>query len=129
MFYGALQAMPNKYNNGRLRWLMSPHVAQEWELFLLNKGLSNGASFPDSLYSSPASIPSVQCPHLPDDKIILTDPQNLIVVNTYDVRIRKTAEGERAIMEDKRFYVCHLDFDPIIEELDATAVITNIRAA
>jgi hypothetical protein len=128
MFYGALGALPNKYNNGRLRWLMSPHRAQEWELFLLNKGLNAGASFPDSLYQSPASIPAVQVPRMPDDKIILVDPQNLIVVNTYDVRIRKTTEGKEAIMNDKRFYVVHLDFDPIIEELDAAAIITNIGA-
>lgn len=127
MFYNALQAMPNKYNNGKLRWLMSPHRAQQWELFLLNKGLSAGANFPDSLYQSPASIPTVQVPRMPDDKIILTDPQNLIVVNTYDVKIRKTVEGKEAIMADKRFYVVHLDSDPVIEELDATAIITNIK--
>ncbi len=127
MFYGALQAMPNKYNNGKLRWLMSPHRAQQWELFLLNQGLNSGANFPDSLYQSPASIPTVQVPRMPDDKIILTDPQNLIVVNTYDVKIRKTVEGKEAIMADKRFYVVHLDSDPIIEELDATAIIKGIQ--
>lgn len=127
MFYGALAAMPNKYNNGRLRWLMSPHRAQEWELFLLNQGLNSSANFPDSLYKSPASIPAIQVPRLPDDKIILADPQNLIVVNTYDVKIRKTVEGKEAIMADKRFYVVHLDFDTIIEELDATAIIEGIN--
>lgn len=127
MFYNALQAMPNKYNNGKLRWLMSPHRAQQWELFLLNQGLKSGANFPDSLYQSPASIPTVQVPRMPDDKILLADPQNLIVVNTYDVKIRKTVEGKEAIMADKRFYVVHLDFDPIIEELDATAVIKGIK--
>ena len=61
-----------------------------------------------------------------DNKILLTDPKNLIVVNTYDMKIRKTTEGKEAIMQDKRFYVCHLDLDPIIEELDATAIITNL---
>lgn len=126
MFYGALQAMPNKYNNGKLRWLMSPHRAQQWELFLLNQGLNSGAHFPDSLYKSPASIPTIQVPRMPDDKILLTDPQNLIVVNTYDMKIRKTTEGKEAIMADKRFYVVHLDFDAIIEETDATAIITGI---
>ncbi len=127
MFYNALQAMPNKYNNGRLRWLMSPHRAQQWELFLLNQGLKSGANFPDSLYKSPASIPTVQVPRMPDDKILLVDPQNLIVVNTYDVKIRKTTEGKEAIMADKRFYVIHLDYDAIVEELDAAAIITNIK--
>ena len=126
LFYGALRAMPNKYNNGRLRWLMSPHRAQEWELFLLNQGLNHSANFPDSLYRSPGAIPAIEVPSLPDDKIILTDPKNLVVVNTYDVKIRKTTEGERAIMEDKRFYVIHLDLDSIIEELDATCIIENI---
>ena len=63
-----------------------------------------------------------------DDKILLTDPQNLITVNTYGIIIRKTVEGKEAIMNDKRFYVVHLDFDTIIEELDATAIITNIGA-
>ena len=65
---------------------------------------------------------------MPDNKIMLTDPKNLIVINTYDMRIRKTTEGKEAIMQDKRFYVIHFDFDTIIEEIDATAIITNLKA-
>ena len=127
LFYAAVQAMPNKYNNGKLRWIMSPHRKQEWELFLLDKVINQGGIVPEALYTSPASIPAVDCPYIPDSKIILTDPQNLIVVNTYDVRIRKTTEGKEAIMQDKRFYTTHLDFDPIIEELDATTIITGLN--
>jgi len=127
VFYNALATVPNKYNNGKLRWLMSPRRAQEWELFLLNQIVEKGGAVPESLYKSPAGIPSVVCPSLADDKIILTDPKNLIVVNTYAVQIRKTVEGKEAIMQDKRFYVVHFDFDPIIEETDATAIITNLR--
>lgn len=123
MFYNALKALPNKYNNGKLRWLMSPKRAQEWELFLLNKVIGQGGAVPDSIYTAPARIQAVECPSLTDDRIILTDPKNLIVVNTYGVQIRKTTEGKEAIMMDKRFYVTHLDYDPIIEELDATAII------
>ena len=62
-----------------------------------------------------------------DSTIILTDPKNLIVVNTYTVRIRKTTEGKEAIMMDKRFYVTYLDYDPIIEEPDAAAIITGLK--
>lgn len=29
VFYKALRSLPNKYNNGRLRWIMSPHRQQE----------------------------------------------------------------------------------------------------
>ena len=123
VFYKALASLPNKYNNGKLRWLMSPKRAQEWELFLLNKVVNQGVAVPDSVYTSPARIQAVECPSLDDKTILLTDPKNLIVVNTYSVQIRKTTEGKEAIMQDKRFYVVHLDYDPIIEELDATAMI------
>ena len=126
IFYKTLQQLPNKYNNGRLRWLMSPKRAQQWELYLLNKVVEKGGAVPENVYTSPAKIKAVECPSMSDDKILLTDPQNLVVVNTYDMQIRKTTEGKEAIMQDKRFYVCHLDFDAIIEEKDATAMITNL---
>lgn len=127
LFYKTLKTLPNKYNNGKLRWLMSPHRAQEWELFLLNKVVNAGGAVPESVYNSPARIPVVDCPSLDDGTIILTDPKNLVVVNTYSVKIRKTTEGKEAIMMDKRFYVTHLDYDPIIEELDATAIIKGLK--
>ena len=128
LFYDAVKAMPNKYNNGKLKWLMSPKRAQEWEKYLLNQVITNGGAVPDSLYNSPAGIGHVVCPSLPDSKIVLTDPQNLVVVNTYSVQIRKTTEGKEAIMQDKRFYVVHLDYDPIIEETDATTIITGLSS-
>lgn len=127
LFYKTLAQIPNKYNNGKLRWLMSPRRAQEWELFLLNKVIGAGGAVPESIYTAPARIPAVECPSLDDGTILLTDPKNLIVVNTYDVKIRKTVEGKEAIMMDKRFYVTHLDYDPIIEELDATAIIKGLK--
>lgn len=127
MFYGALATIPNKYNNGKLRWLMSPHRAQQWELFLLNKVINAGGAVPESVYNSPVKIPTVEVPSLDDSTIILTDPKNLINVSTYDVRIRKTTEGKEAVMKDMRYYVTHLDYDPIIEEMDAAAIITNIH--
>ena len=127
LFYKTLKTLPNKYNNGKLRWLMSPHRAQEWELFLLNKVVNAGGAVPESLYNSPARIPAVECPSLDDGTIILTDPKNLVVVNTYSVKIRKTTEGKEAIMMDKRFYATHLDYEPIIEELDATAIIKDLK--
>ncbi len=126
VFYDGLRAVPNKYNNGRLRWLMSPHRRQEWERYILTQAVTAGGIITDRRVENPASIPVVEVPSMPDDAIILTDPQNLIVINSYSVVIRKTTEGKEAIMQDKRFYVVHFDFDAIIEELDATAVITGL---
>ncbi len=128
VFYDTVKALPNKYNNGKLRWIMSPHRYQDWVYTLLNSAVSNGGIITDKRIEDPAAIPVVQCAGMPDDKIILTDPKNLIEVTSYGVQIRKTTEGKEAIMQDKRFYVVHFDFDPIIEELDATAIITNLAA-
>lgn len=126
MFYKAVASVPNRFNNGKLRWLMSPTRAQQWELFLLDKVINNGGVVPEALYKSPVAIPSMQVPNLSDDVIILTEPQNIINVNTYTVKIRKDATSKEAIMMDKRFYVVHFDFDALVEELDATAIITNL---
>lgn len=128
VFYDCLRSLPNKYNNGALRWLMSPHRRQEWERYILDKAITVGGIISDRRVENPVSIPAVEVPSMPDDKIVLTNPQNLIVVNTYDVIIRKTTEGKEAIMQDKRFYVVHFDFDAIIEELDAAAIITGLAA-
>lgn len=127
IFYDALQTIPNKYNNGKLRWLLSPRRKQEWDRYLLKQLIEQGGSVPESVYKNPASVPAIEIPALSDDKIILTDPKNLIVVNTYDMKIRKTMEGKEAIFQDKRFYVCHLDFDTIIEELDAAAIVKGLK--
>jgi len=128
VFYDTLRAIPNKFNNGRLRWLMSPHRQQEWERYILNQAVTVGGIITDRRVENPAAIPAVAVPSMPDDKIILTDPQNLVVVNSYNVIIRRTTEGKEAIMQDKRFYVVHFDFDCIIEELDATAIVTGLAA-
>ncbi len=121
----ALLKMPNKYNNGNLRWLMSPHRKQDWETQILEKAI-NGGNISDKRIENPYSIPSISIPNMPDDVIILVDPKNLINICTYEVKIRKTTEGKEAIMQDKRFYVIHFDFDAVIEELDATVIMTNL---
>lgn len=126
MFSNALTSLPSKYHNINLRWIMSPRRASEWEDYLLNKALDNGASVPERMYKAPKSVPIVEVAKMPDDIILLADPQNLIVVNTYGVKILKADNDTESIMQDKRSYVIHLDFDCIIEETDATAIIENI---
>ena len=55
-------------------------------MFLLNKVIGAGGAVPDSIYTAPARIQAVECPSLDDGTILLTDPRNLIVVNTYSVQ-------------------------------------------
>lgn len=125
-FYDALQSVPNKYNNGKLRWLMSPYRQQEWERYILNQAVTVGGIITDKRVENPAAIPTIQVPSMPNDKILLVGDKNLIIVNTYRVIIRKTTEGKEAIMEDKRFYVVHFDLDPVVEELDATVMVKGL---
>ena len=127
LFYNALHSIPNKYNNGNLRWIMSPHMRQSFELFLLNQVINKGGIVPESLYKSPAGVPNLESSRMAKDTILLTDPKNLIVVNTYGIKVRSTNEGNEAVMMDKRFYVIHFDYDPIIEETDATAIVTGLK--
>jgi len=42
------------------------------------------------------------------------------------MKLRKDATSKDAIMQDKRFYVIHFDFDALIEEMEATAIITGL---
>ncbi len=126
IFYKMLQKLPNKYNNGKLRWLMSPKRAQEWELYLMNQVIEKGGAIPDNVYTQPVHIPTISCPSLGDDKIILTDPKNLVVVNTYDMKIRKTTEGKEAIMQDKSFMYATWIMMLLSRKTDATGIITGL---
>ncbi len=128
MFYKAVASMPTRFNDGTLRWMMSPTRAQQWELFLLNKVIEAGGAVPESLYKSPVGIPSMGVPMMPDDVVILSNPKNFIQVNTYKIKIKKDDSSVEAIRKDKKFYVVHFDFDAIIEELEATAIIRNLPA-
>ena len=128
MFYRAVASMPTRFNDGTLRWMMSPTRAQQWELFLLNKVINAGGAVPESLYKSPVGIPSMGVPMMPDDTVILSNPKNFVQVNTYTMKIRKDETSVEAIRKDKKFYVIHFDFDAIIEEIEATAMITNLPA-
>ena len=128
MFYRAVASMLTRFNDGTLRRMMSPTRAQQWELFLLNKVINAGGAVPESLYKSPVGIPSMGVPMMPDDTVILSNPKNFVQVNTYTMKIRKDETSVEAIRKDKKFYVIHFDFDAIIEEIEATAMITNLPA-
>lgn len=126
MFYNAVASMPTRFNDGTLRWMMSPTRQQQWELFLLNKVIDAGGAVPESLYKSPVGIPSMGVPMMPNDTVILSNPKNFVQVNTYSMKIRKDESSVEAIRKDKKFYVVHFDFDAIIEEIEATSIIKNL---
>ena len=121
-FYNLLLQMPNKFQDGKLRWLMAPSRKTKWEQYLVNAARSSGGVVTDGLINNPAGIPIVTVPKFPAGAIMLVNPQNLVAIDTYNVIIRKTTEGKEAVMQDKRFYVVHFDFDALVEEFDATVL-------
>lgn len=122
VFYNMLLTMPNKFQDNNLRWLMAPSMATKWEQFLVTQARTSGGAVTDGMIANPARHPTLEVPSFPADSILLINPKNLIVVDTYNVVIRKTTEGKEAVMQDKRFYVVHFDFDALVEELDATVL-------
>ena len=96
-------------------------------MYLLKQVISAGGAVPENVYTAPARIQTIEVPNMPNDCILLADPKNLIDVSSYGVVIRKTTEGKEAVMLDKRFYTVHFDYDAIIEELDATSIITGLK--
>lgn len=129
-FFDALEAMPNKYmTTGRLRWLASPTTWSRYIEYLTDRatGAGDAALFSGNI-PSPNGIPGVSIPSLPNNRILLADPQNFIVVNTKEIRVRRTTEGREAIRADKRFYAIFLDDDPIIEEQDGIVDVYGMAA-
>lgn len=122
VFYKMLLAMPNKFVDKELRWMMAPSMSTKWEQFLVTQARTSGGAVTDGMINNPAKHPILEVPNFPADCILLVNPKNLIVVDTYNVIIRKTKEGKDAIMLDKRYYVVHFDFDALVEEFDATVL-------
>lgn len=129
-FFDAIEAMPNKYlSTGNLRWLASPTTWSRYIEYLTDRatGAGDAALFSGNI-PSPNGIPGIAIPAMPNSRLILTDPRNFIVVNTRDIRRRKTTEGREAIRADKRFYAMFLDDDPIIEEQDGVVDVYGLTA-
>jgi len=130
-FFTAYKALPHKYfRAGRVVWLMNPATRITWVETVSDRATSAGdLALLGGAVSKPLGLAIVDVPCLTDGCVMLLDPQNLIAVNTWDVRIRKAAEGKSAVMNDMRYYSIYLDDDPVIEELDATVIISGMTLA
>jgi hypothetical protein len=127
-FFAAKRAVPSKYfRTGRFSWMMNTTTEDAWVEYVSSRATAAGD---DALLGgakkTPLGFPIVHVPSFADGMVVLGDPMNFIAVNTWDVRIRKTTEGKSAVMNDMRYGSIYLDDDPIIEELDAAAIIENM---
>lgn len=124
-FFAMKYAMPNKYvNQGQLRFLLSPNRATRWVEYLTDRETPAGdaaflAQGPAS--NKPLNIEFFEVPSFPDDRIVMTSPQNVVRVVDWDVRRRRVTgdtDWELAT-RDKRGYLFFLRSDLIVLEDDA----------
>jgi hypothetical protein len=127
--FAMYKAMPAKYfRTANVKWMMNQATRIAWVEMVSSRATGAGdlALLGTDVANKPLGLEIVYCPSIPDGTIVLGDPQNFVIVNTWDVRIRKTVEGKDAIMNDMRYYSVFLDDDPIIQELDATVICEGI---
>lgn len=130
-FFDGYQALPDKYKaqSDQMRWFMSPTTESRWLEYLTGRATPAGdAALLGQGGRSPHGIAIQTIPAMPNTRILLANARNFVVVNTRDIRIRRTVEGREAIRQDKRFYAIFLDDDPIIEEQDGVVDIYGMAA-
>lgn len=129
-FFAAVQAVPAKYlNPAVMKWVANEVVLSRYAEYLSNRGTGAGdAVLASGQVTQIAGFGVVPASKMPNTRILLVDPKNLVAVNTREIRRRKTTEGREAIRQDKRFYAIFLDDDPVIEEQDAIADIYGLAA-
>lgn len=130
-FFDLYAAVPNKYKRaGRLRWIGNPAVFAAYIEGLTERATSAGDAILLGGWDAakPLGIDRLEVPSMPTSRLLLADPQNFVVVNTREIRRRKTTEGREAIRQDKRFYAVFLDDDPIVEEMDAVGDLYGLVA-
>ena len=125
VFYAAINKMENKYVTANLKWIMSPKVKRKWEAELYKANVANGGGYIESLSNAPAGQQIIIVDKMPEDKILLVDPKNLTIVNTYDMMVKKDATSKEAIQRDMVFYVVHFDIDFIVQHAPAALVLKN----
>ena len=128
--FGMYKAMPPKFfRTGNVKWMMNAATRIAWVEMVSSRATGAGdlALLGTDVANKPLGLDIVYCPSIPDGTIILGDPQNFVIVSTWDVRIRKTVEGKDAIMNDMRYYSVFLDDDPIVQEFDATVICESIE--
>lgn len=129
MLFRLERAVPTRMrNSGEFKYFMHPNTFSErLEKLAL---LDTSASVQIQILGAQKRINNYEVeevPHMPEGTILFTYKKNFVIVNTYDMIIRKTTEGKSAVTEDKRFYATHADADYIFEEPAAVAAVEGVR--
>jgi len=129
VFFRLERAVPTRLrNSGQFKYFMHPNTFSERLEHLAS--LDTSASIQIQILGAQKKINSYEVeevPHMPEGVVLFTYKSNFVIVNTYDMIIRKTTEGKAAVTEDKRFYATHADGDFIFEEPGAVAMTEGVQ--
>jgi len=131
-FFAALKEMPNKYLDqfprAQLRWIMNEKKFIDMQQRIATR--VSGGPLADNvlqgLWWEPENISVLTSTKFPEDKILLTAPQNLMAGFWMQIQIRNTNVGKTAILTNRRFYNIRARFDCEVERKDFAVVINNL---
>lgn len=128
IFIHAVRTLPRKYfNPTKYRWIANHVTYSNWIEWLGQKQTTAGdMAILTGNVMKPLGVDWAILPDFPDDTIILADPKNFCVVNTYDIMLRKTTEGMNAVLKDMRYYALHFNMDTVIYNKEACLMLNNI---
>lgn len=128
IFFELERAVPTRLRAaGEFKYFMHPNTFSERLQKLAEKDTS--ASIQLQITGGVKKINSYaveEVAHMPEGVVMFTYHDNFVLVNTYEMQIRKTTEGKEAIYADKRFYAIHSDFDSIFEEPGAVSIAEGV---
>lgn len=123
------RAIPTRLRaSGTFKYFMHPNTYSQRLEYLAK--MDTSASVQIQIMGAQNKINSYEVeevPHMPEGTILFTYKPNFLLVNTYDIIIRKTTEGKEAVWGDKRFYAIHTDMDSIFEEPAAVALVEGVK--
>lgn len=135
--FAALEAMPDRFKAtegaDRPVFVGSPTNAEAYQEYLSDRASGAGdralTGAGDSL--NPLGYEFLPVPFMPNDRLLLTPPQNLVRVLTTAIeryRVGPETDWELATRR-KRGYVFFVDHDSIVEEMDAVVDVFNLGLA
>ena len=125
-----IRALDTKYrrNMRTLRFIMHPDRWMDYVQSIAARQGNMADQYLAGLVGDPTygGVPVMSSPFMPDDQIMLTNPENLVFGVQREMKMRKTMDGQGAIYNDERYYAMHMRCDFVIQNAEAVVLTDNV---
>jgi hypothetical protein len=129
-FEQLVRELPTKYRRDvrKLRLIVHPDRWMDYVQSIAARQGNMADQYLAGLVGDPTygGIALLQSFAMPDDKIMLAHPENLVFGVEREMKMRKTDQGQNAIYNDERYYALHLRCDFVIQNNEAVAIATGV---